>query len=116
MNSTDIDHVPPPNPENFWWFEHRECRALDTGGTFLKLIAIDLRNDRALFRLQLPIPGGIKQDFLNLDAPCVMIRIFETQEPMITVTLRRIESDRVALQVNYNQRFLHEVARSTTIQ
>lgn len=95
MRSFDIAHVPPPNPENFWWFNHQQ-RIDYIPGVGIQLIAIDLNNKRAMMNLILndkPI-----RDYLEMDAPVVALRL-PNGEPLLTLTLRDVEKDRVALQV-----------------
>jgi hypothetical protein len=113
MNSFDIAHVPPPDPENYWWFDHGQKRLVGTDNIALQLIAIDLTRRRAMFNLW--INGKPIRDYLNLDAPCVAIRVQGTYEPMLTVTLRAVEENRVALQVTANPKYFHEVPADSQV-
>jgi hypothetical protein len=95
MRSFDTAHVPPPNPENYWWFAHRE-RIDYIPGIGLQLIAIDLNNKRAM--MNLIVKDKPIRDYLELDAPVVALRL-PNGEPLLTLTLRAVETDRVGLQV-----------------
>lgn len=110
MKSFDVSHVPPPNPANYWWFEHRQSIDVMPGTVALQLIAIDLNNNRAM--MNLIVNGKAIRDFLELDAPIVALRM-PNREPLLTLTLRVVESGRVGLQVTYNQSVWTETPRGT---
>jgi hypothetical protein len=109
MKSYDISHVPPPNPENYWWFEHRQKIDVMPPTVALQLIAIDLNNNRAMMNLVLN--GKAIRDYLELDAPVVALRLPDG-EPLLTLTLRVVQTDKIGVQVTYNQSQWTEVPRA----
>lgn len=90
MDSVNIGHVPPPNPENYWDFKVGQTRVLIDMTTSLRLIEVDfVTGPRARFAMS-SIHFPTQVDWLNLDRPCVAIAMPDG-EPGITVTLRKIE-------------------------
>lgn len=110
MKSIDVSHVPAPDPAYFWWFEkNNKLNVTNDGKLSLQLIAIDAPNNRAMFNLIVndkPI-----RDYLEIDAPCVAIRT-ESLIPMLTLTLREIAAEKVAVQVTANMTIFETMPRS----
>lgn len=99
MDSVDIGHVLPPDPVNFWDFVPDQFRILIKDHTCLRLISIDAPAQRV--RVEMSSSDYDVEDWLNLDAPCVALRL-PNHEPYVTLTLRKIEGGKAYLQVTVN--------------
>jgi hypothetical protein len=88
MDSRDVSHVPPPDPAAFWPFTVGQVRLLSIKPRVtLELVKVE-PTWRAYFRLSLD--DVTVEDWLNIDRPCVALRMPETLEPAITFTLREV--------------------------
>lgn len=96
MDSLAIDHVPPPDPARFWDFTIDQVRAIAAGRPDVSLKLVELQSRRALFTMT--FDGMRLTDWLNLDKPCVVLRL-QNGEPAITLTLRVISETQAFLQV-----------------
>lgn len=119
MDSIDIGHVPPPNPENFWRLNAGQERTISGDGrTKLALLESEPASGRAKIRFFHSPPGvniataTVVDDWLNLHKPCVVLRT-EAGEPALTLTLRVVQRASVALQGTYNPKLFSEQARGS---
>lgn len=105
MNSTDIAHVPPPNPEFFWPFESGQERTVIVE-PLCTLKFVRAESDRVWVRLTLSTLSASVWDWLNLDRPCVALRT-KLGEPLVTFTLRVVDpaAQTMSLQVTVNPRY-----------
>jgi hypothetical protein len=93
MDSIDIGHVPPPDPENFWDLVPGQHRTLIKDHATLKLLTIQQEGyDDARAEVALFIGGHTVIDWLNQDRPCVALRLVNG-EPYVTLTLRKVTYD-----------------------
>ena len=105
MDSFDIGHVPPPNPEFFWPFEANQERTVVIEPLcILKFVLAE--NDRVWVQLKLSTLKSPVEDWLNLNRPCVALRTREG-EPLVTFTLRVVDptAQTMSLQVTVNPRY-----------
>ena len=106
MDSLDTRHVLPPNPATLWPFEigqTREVRGPDP--VWLTLRLVDVPGRRAAFNMvwrQYDLT-----DWLNLDRPCVAIRL-QDRQPALTLTLREISRRGASLQLSAHPKLLVE--------
>jgi len=98
MDSVDIGHVPPPNPDCFWDFTINQSRVLIDFNTSIRLIGLCER--AAQFSMSI-VDKGTVEDWLKSDRPCVALR-FPSGEPYVTLTLRKLEGSKAYLQVTAN--------------
>lgn len=111
MDSIDTSHVAPPDPANFWKFAPgRRTMVSLNPSLYLTLDRVEDGRARFLFDYDLRGLKGRKDDWLNLDRPCVAIRSV-LGEPLITLTLREIRGDVAYLQMSAHPR-LRQVSRS----
>jgi hypothetical protein len=87
MDSIDIGHVPPPNPEYFWDFTINQSRVVIEFHTSIRLVGLCER--AAQFSMSC-VDHPVVEDWLKMDRPCVALRLLNG-EPYVTLTLRKLE-------------------------
>jgi hypothetical protein len=101
--SFDTQHVPDPDPENLWPFSEGQTRLFAVGNEIDDHFRVDRIHERSIEGVH---THGCERIYgeLHLDRPVVILRDAVTHEPMVTLTLRRIERDTAYIQVTGNPR------------
>jgi hypothetical protein len=121
----EFSHVPPPNPDYLWEFSAEEE----------KILMVD-RNREPVMRCKLEALAdgaevciwhavfGSHRAFLEMGVPKIVLsaktgRLIESPDsdcPLITLTLRRIESNRAYIQVTAHPGFKQWVRKEPVVQ
>lgn len=103
-------HVPPPDPESFWPFIAGQRRVISPR------MPISAFTVKAIYEAHIE---GVQQlgdthinGILHLDQPCIIEKDARTGEPLVTLTLRKIEDNRAYIQVTVNPN-LQQVPRAS---
>lgn len=107
MDSLDVDHVPPANPETFWDFKQGQKRQLTGGKHHSALVLMKIESGRVYvhFHHSDPKHHSPEKDWLNLNKPCVVLRHFDNT-PSLTMTLRKVDMEKgvAYLQITASER------------
>jgi len=104
----DFSHVPPPDPEYFWWFSVGE--KLPIGNQKFTIQLKEILPEQGAAELILVLDEHITTGILILHKPVVLMRNGRTLDIMTTATLRVVEPNRIAVQMTFNPKYFKECA------
>lgn len=105
-------HVPPPDPEYFWPFAAGQRRVISPQAP-ISAFTVTTIHETHIDGVQ-QLGDTIVHGTLRLDEPCIIEKSARTGEPLVTLTLRKIDNGIAYLQVTVNPKL--KLAPRSSIQ